>query len=165
MTISPAFRRPMLALSGISLVALPVLAGSLTAAPAAAPAPKAAIAARQAGYKKMGAAMKALNDQLKSGTPVKATMVAAAQMIAGTAREQPRLFPAGSGPTAGAPTDALPNIWTDRATFDGQMAKLIAESGKLVSTANSGTADAIRAQAKATGATCAACHRQFRADS
>ena len=42
------------------------------------------------------------------------------------------LFAAGSGPTAGLSTDALPNIWTDRATFDGQMAKLIAESGKLV---------------------------------
>ncbi|MDI1295709.1 MAG: cytochrome c, partial [bacterium] len=129
-----------------------------------APAPKAAIAARQAGYKKMGAAMKALNDQLKSDAPAKAAMVAAAQTLAMTARDQPKLFPKGSDATAGVPTDALPNIWTDRATFDGQMAKLIAESGKLVGIANSGNVDAIRVQAKATGATCAACHRQFRAD-
>jgi cytochrome c556 len=165
MTISPSFRLPNLALLVLPLVALPMLAGPLTAAPAPSPTAKAAIAARQAGYKKMGAAMKALNDQLKSSAPVKATLVAAAQTLATTAREQPRLFPAGSGPTAGVPTDALPNIWTDRATFDGQMAKLIAESGKLVSIVNGGNADAIRAQAKATGATCAACHRQFRADS
>lgn len=164
MTKSPIFRLPTLALLGLPLIALPMLVGPLTAAPAPSPAPKAAIAARQAGYKKMGAAMKALNDQLKSGTPVKATLVAAAQTLATTAREQPRLFPAGSGPTAGVPTDALPNIWTDRATFDGQMAKLIAESGKLIGVVNGGNADAIRAQAKATGATCAACHRQFRAD-
>ena len=79
----------------------------------------------------------------------------------------PRSVPrpaAGSGPTAGLSTDALPNIWTDRATFDGQMAKLIAESGKLVGVVNGGNIDAIRAQAKATGGTCAGCHRQFRAD-
>ncbi|WP_347567240.1 cytochrome c [Sphingobium sp. BYY-5] len=138
--------------------------GPLTAAPAASSAPKAAIAARQAGYKKMGAAMKALNDQLKSDAPVKATLVAAAQALATTAREQPKFFPAGSGPAAGVPTDALPNIWTDRANFDAQMAKLIGESGKLVVVANGGNAEAIRVQAKATGATCAACHRQFRAD-
>ena len=109
-------------------------------------------------------AMKALNDQLKTGAPVKAKMVGAAQALAAAAREQPRLFPAGSGPTAGVPTDALPNIWTDRATFDGKMAKLIAESGKLISVVNGGNLDAIRTQAKTTGATCAACHRQFRAD-
>jgi cytochrome c556 len=89
-------------------------------------------------------------------------MVAAAQTLAATAREQPRLFPVGSGPTAGVPTDALPNIWTDRATFDGQMAKLITESGKLVGVVNGGNADAIRAQTKATGGTCAACPSQFR---
>ncbi|MEG8220925.1 cytochrome c [Sphingomonas sp. HH69] len=164
MTISPAFRRPLLALLGLPLAAIPMIPASLNAASAAAPAPKAAIAARQAGYKKMGAAMKALNDQLKTGAPVKAKMVGAAQALAAAAREQPRLFPAGSGPTAGVPTDALPNIWTDRATFDGQMARLIAESGKLIAVVNGGNADAIRAQAKATGATCAACHRQFRAD-
>jgi cytochrome c556 len=165
MTKSPSFRRPMLALVGLCLIGLPMMAGPLTAAPAAAPAPKAAIAARQAGYKKMGAAMKALNDQLKIDAPAKAAMLAAAQTLAATAREQPRLFPAGSGPTAGVPTDALPNIWTDRATFDAQMAKLIAESGKLVGVVNGGNTDAIRAQTKATGGTCAACHRQFRSDS
>ena len=101
MTISPSFRLPTLAMLGLPLIILPMLAQPLTAAPTSAPAPKAAIAARQAGYKKMGAAMKALNDQLKSGAPVKATMVAAAQTIAATAREQSRLFPAGSGADGG----------------------------------------------------------------
>lgn len=158
MTTSPAFRK--LALLTLSLAAL----GPLTAALAAAPSPKAAIATRQAGYKKMGAAMKALNDQLKSATPAKAELVNAAQTLAMTARAQPALFPAGSGPAAGVATDALPNIWTERAAFDAQMAKMIAETGKLAGVANGGNADAIRAQAKAAGATCAACHRQFRAD-
>ena len=142
---------------------VPALA--MAATPAAAPSPQAAIAARQAGYKKMGAAMKALNEQLKSDAPAKAVMVSAARTIAVTAPDQPKLFPAGSGASAGVPTDALPAIWTDRATFDAKMASLIAESAKLLTVANGGDLAAIRAQAKATGATCSGCHRQFRADS
>ncbi len=131
---------------------------------AAGPLPKDAVAARQAGYKKMGAAMKALNEQLKSDAPAKAVMVESARTIAVTAREQPKLFPAGSGASAGVPTDALPNIWSDRATFDGKMKQLLAESAKLQTVVAGGDVAAIRAQAKATGATCKACHQQFRAD-
>ena len=142
---------------------VPALA--LAAAPAAAPSPQAAIAARQAGFKKMGAAMKALNDQLKSGAPAKDVMENAARTVALTAREQAKLFPAGSGASAGVKTDALPNIWTDRATFDALMGRLATESGKLQAVTGGGDAAAIGAQAKATGAACGACHRQFRADS
>lgn len=138
---------------------------ALTMTAAATPSPQATIAARQAGFKKMGGAMKALSDQLKADAPAKDAMIAAARTIAVTAREQPRLFPGGSGPSSGAKTQALPAIWTDQATFDAQMARLIGESGKLVTIANTGDAAAIRAQMKATGATCSACHRQFRADS
>lgn len=138
---------------------------AIAGVPATAATPQDIITARQVGFKKMGAAMKALNEQLKGDAPAKPVMIASAQTIATTAREQPKLFPAGSGPAAGVKTDALPGIWTDRATFDAQMGKLIAESGKLAAVANGGDVAAIRAQAKATGAACAACHRQFRADS
>ncbi|WP_066490126.1 MULTISPECIES: c-type cytochrome [Sphingomonas] len=131
---------------------------------AAAPPPQQVVAARHAGFKKMGAAMKALGDQLKSDAPAKPAMVAAAQAIVTTARQQAALFPAGTGPGAGVKTDALPAIWTNRAAFDAQMKALIAESGKLVAVTNGGDVTAIRAQMKATGATCAACHRQFRAE-
>jgi cytochrome c556 len=126
--------------------------------------PKAAIDARQAGFKSMGGAMKSLNGQLKSGAAAKPAMVLAARTLAITARDQPRFFPAGSGPSSGLKTDALPAIWTDRANFDAQMAKLASESNKLVAVVNAGNTAAIAAQAKATGAVCAACHRQFRAD-
>jgi cytochrome c556 len=140
------------------------VAGTLAAAPPAGPSPQAAIATRQAGYKKMGAAMKALGDQLKSDAPAKNVIIASAQTLASTARDQGKYFPAGSGPASGIHTDALPNIWTDRPTFDKQMSAMIAETGKLLTVANGGDVAAIRAQAKATGATCGACHRQFRAD-
>lgn len=131
---------------------------------AAAPAPQQVAAARHAGFKKIGGAMKALGDQLKSDTPARPAMVAAAQTIATTARQQAALFPAGTGPDAGIKTDALPAIWSNRAAFDAQMRQFIAESGKLAVVAGNGDVAAIRAQMKATGATCAACHRQFRAE-
>lgn len=148
-----------LAFGGLTLAAslsLPALS--------AGPAPQASVAARQAGFKKMGTAMKALNEQLKSGAPDKVIVLKSAQTLAATAREQTRLFPAGSGPSPTVKTDALPAIWTDRAAFDALANRMVAESGKLVSLANAGNFDAVRAQVKATGAVCSSCHRQFRAD-
>lgn len=155
MIVAPAFKALRIAALAAVLSA-PVMA--------AAPAPQDIVNARVAGFKKMGGAMKAIGEQLKSGAPVKATMVAAAQTIAATAKGQGKLFPVGTGPAAGIKTDALPGIWTDRATFDADMAKLVAETGKLVTVAGTGDATATAAQMKAVGATCGACHRQFRAD-
>jgi cytochrome c556 len=141
---------------------LPVLA--VASVPAAGPSAESVVAARKAGFKKIGGAMKAIRDQLASGGTNRPVMVGAAQTMATTAREQAKLCPAGSGPGAGVKTDALPAIWSDRATFDAAMNRLIAESTKLAAVAGSGDAAAITAQLKATGATCAACHKQFRAD-
>lgn len=137
---------------------------ALVPAPAAAQSPQATIAARQANFKKMGAAMKVLKAQLDSGAPAKDVMANAARTIALTAPQQAKLFPAGTGASAGVKTDALPNIWTDRANFDALMVRLVGETGKLQAVASSGDVAAIAAQTKATGAACAACHRQFRAD-
>jgi cytochrome c556 len=126
--------------------------------------PPPAIAARQAGFKAMGTAMKTLGTQLKSDAPDEAAMAAAAATIATAAREQGALFPAGSGPAPGVKTAALPLIWTERATFDADMAALVAESAKLVTATGGGDVAAIAAQVKATGAACGTCHKQFRAD-
>ncbi|WP_084580060.1 c-type cytochrome [Sphingomonas azotifigens] len=147
-------------LCAVSCVALLAAAS----APAAGPSADSVVAARKAGFKKIGGAMKAIRDQLASGGTNKPVMVSAAQTMAATAREQAKLFPAGTGPGAGVKTDALPAIWSDRATFDAAMNRLIAESTKLATVAGSGDSAAITAQLKATGATCAACHKQFRAD-
>ncbi|MBW8743579.1 MAG: cytochrome c [Sphingomonas sp.] len=159
MVVSRVFR----ILQGAMLTAaLPALA--LAAVPAAAQSPQAIIAARQAGFKKMGAAMKVLKAQLDSGAPAKDVMANAARTIALTAPQQAKMFPAGTGASAGVKTDALPNIWTDRANFDALMVRLVGETAKLQAVAGGGDAAAIAAQTKATGAACAACHRQFRAD-
>ncbi|SFF86085.1 Cytochrome c556 [Novosphingobium sp. CF614] len=129
----------------------------------AAPSASATISARQANFKKIGGAMKTLKDEL-GGSADKVKMLTAAKTIAAVGRAQVKLFPAGTGPSAGVKTDALAAIWTDRATFDGHMTKFIAEADKLVAAAGQGNAQAVGAQFKAMGATCGACHRQFRAD-
>ncbi len=72
--------------------------------------------------------------------------------------------PPAPAPAAGIQTDALANIWTDRATFDSLMSQMVAETAKLQAVANSGDVAAIRVQFKTTGEACAACHRKFRSD-
>lgn len=148
----------LLIAAGVALTA----AGTLAAA--APPSPKAAIAARQANYKKIGSAMKAINDEMKNGGSNKAAMTTAAKTIAAMSRAQMPLFPNGSGASAGVKTDALPAIWRDRGTFDAQLKKLVAESDKLVAATGTGNVAAISAQYKVVGATCKACHTKFRAD-
>ncbi|MCJ2186761.1 c-type cytochrome [Novosphingobium beihaiensis] len=149
------------ALTALGLAAAAVVCGATLAT--AAPSAGTTIATRKANFKKMGAAMKALKGEL-SGTPDKAAVLKAAKTIAATGRVQAKLFPAGTGPSSGEKTDALPAIWTKRATFDAGMTKLVTEADKLITVANTGNASAMQAQFRAVGGTCGACHKQFRAD-
>jgi cytochrome c556 len=145
----------------ILTAAIAALVAGGVAASAASPAET--IAARQANFKKIGGSMKALKEELAGGAD-KARMLTAARTIAATARLQPGLFPAGTGPAPGVKTDALPAIWAQRPVFDAAAAKLVAEADKLVGVTGSGDTAAVLVQFKAVGGTCAACHRQFRAD-
>ncbi len=156
-------RTPVRATLVALLAATAIFAGAVCAAPAM--SPKAAIGARQASFKTMGAAMRTLTRQLRDGEPSRPEIAKAAQAIASASREQLHLFPAGSGASAGIPTSALPAVWTQRKAFDAQMARLVQETGKLAATSKGGDLAAIQAQVKATGAVCSACHRQFRSDS
>ncbi len=137
-----------------------LLAGGISAGAAS---PADTISTRQANFKKMGGAMKVLKEELAGGAD-KAKMLTAARTIAATSRLQKGLFPAGTGPGAGVKTDALPAIWAQRPAFDAAAGKLVAEADKLVGVAGSGNSAAVLAQFKAVGGSCAACHRQFRAD-
>ncbi|AXB77336.1 cytochrome c [Novosphingobium sp. P6W] len=157
MTLSKSLSLAALGMSAAFLAVTSTLA--VAASPAAT-----TIATRHANFKKMGGAMKVLKDQVSSGTIDKPAAVAAAKTLAATGRAQVGLFPNGSGASSGVKTDALPAIWTNRAVFDGQMKAFIAQADKMVVAANTGNAAAVGAQFKAVGGTCAACHKQFRAD-
>jgi cytochrome c556 len=141
-----------------------VLAGSAAGASDAAPSPQPVIETRQQGFKKMGAAMKAIVEQLRSATPDNAKMAAAAQVIASGSQEALQWFPAGTGPDAGVETDALAFIWQDRAKFDSLADKLLPETKALVAATSGTDVPAIRTQVKVVADICSTCHKSFRAD-
>jgi cytochrome c556 len=122
------------------------------------------IQARQSGFKKMGAAMKSIAEQLKTDAPDLAKMTAAAQVIAAGSADQPNWFPAGSGPESGFETDALPHIWKDTSKFTALSGQLAVESGHFTAAMASKDVAAIRTQFKVLAEVCAGCHKSFRAD-
>lgn len=68
---------------------------------------------------------------------------------------------AGFGPgTEGG--KAKPEIWKEKAKFDGNHDKLLAEIDKLAVAAKGGSLDALKAAVADTGARCKACHDDFR---
>lgn len=160
MTTRKTFGLTAIAITAV--LAATVGSGSLAAAPMSA---SSAVTTRQANYKKMGAAMKVLKDQLAAASIDKAKAGAAAKTLAVTGRQQAALFPNGSGASSGVKTAALPAIWTNRAAFDGQMKAFIGQVDKLVAVTATGNIEAVGAQFKAVGGTCGSCHRQFRAES
>lgn len=137
---------------------------ALTAGGALAATAAETIAARQQGYKQMGAAFKGLNDELRAGSPDKAKLVAYAKTMHTQALLVPRWFPKGTGPEAGVKTKAKPGIWAEPARFATLSRNLATETAKLQTAAASGDLNALRAQVRATGGACKACHDSYRAE-
>jgi cytochrome c556 len=158
---SLSIRATLLALAAFCALA----AGSASASDSAgSSSPQVIVETRQAGFKKMGAAMKVIVEQLKSEAPDLARIATAAQVISSGAEAQLRWFPDGSGAEAGVETDALPHIWKDRAKFDSIAGQLLPASKNLAATLPGGDLAAIRTQVKVVADVCSACHRSFRAD-
>jgi cytochrome c556 len=126
--------------------------------------PQAAIDTRRAGFKRMGAAMKALSEQLRNDAPEAPKLVAASQAIMTGAGEVPHWFPAGTDNSSGLDTDALPNIWKDRGKFDSLASQLVTETKTLAATATGGDLTMIRSQTRTVESVCKTCHSSFRAD-
>jgi cytochrome c556 len=72
----------------------------------------------------------------------------------------PEAFPEGSG--SGAPTRALPEIWTNRAEFDRLMQALVEKTTALATAAASGDLKQIQPATNAVGTACKNCHDKFR---
>jgi cytochrome c556 len=117
---------------------------------------------RHANFKQQGAAFKAINDELKKDTPDKTVIAANATKLATLAAQLPSWFPKGSGPESGAKTHAKAAVWTDAAGFAEAAKRLQTEAPKLQQVAATGDLEAIRAQVRATGGACKACHDKFR---
>jgi cytochrome c556 len=119
---------------------------------------------RQSGFKKMGAAMKVIAEQLKSDAPDLVRIASAAQTVSAGAHEQPSWFPSGSGPKPGVETDALPHIWEDTAKFSALSSQLGVESSNFATAVASNDIAAVRTRFKVLADVCSGCHKSFRAD-
>ena len=140
-----------------------VLALSATGALAASAA-ETAIATRQAGYKKIGAAFKAINEELKKGSPDMKLIAANSAVVNAQSQQIPKWFPKGSGPEAGVKTKAKPAIWAEPAKFAAAGTKLQTEAAKLQAFAAAGNLDGVKSQVRAVGGSCKSCHESYRAE-
>lgn len=159
---------PALLLAALS--ALSTMTGAADApaaghhADAAAESPAQVVEARRAGFKKMGSAMRFINDQLKTPEPDLARMGNAAADLVGLSAKVVHWFPAGTGAANGFDTDALDYIWKQREKFDELAARFGKEAAVLAASLSGGDVAAVRTQARGVGAVCSDCHRSFRAD-
>ena len=121
------------------------------------------IHARQANYKQMGAAMKAIVEEARRDPPSRDVVIAATDRLAYFAARIPRWFPRGSGPGAGVPTRAKAEIWTSRREFNRSAAGLQQAIRQLRAAGATGDGATLRPAVRALGAACANCHDRFRA--
>lgn len=125
---------------------------------------RAQIEARQEGFKAIGSEFKTINDQLRSGSPDMAPIQAAASALPAAAEGIETWFPVGTGPETGVATEALATIWEEPEDFESKVNDFVLAISALETAAQTGDADVIQAAARATGATCGACHDKFRLD-
>ncbi len=155
MTVSVGARRWLLGLAATIALTATASAAGLSGA--------AAVKDRQTHMKALGAAAKALVDQIKSDSPDMAVIKDATAKLNLGAQGLPHWFPAGSGPEAGVKTRALPVIWTDQPGFAAAAQTFATEAAKLNTLAQAGDLAGVRGQVSAVGGACDACHKKFRA--
>jgi cytochrome c556 len=122
------------------------------------------IRARQSHYKKIGAAMKGINDELKKVAPSTPAIQAHAATIHQFAPQVQGWFPDGSGSDAGVKTEARAEIWSDPEGFKKRTAAFVSAAAAFNQIAQGGDLAAIRTGVKELGGTCKGCHEQFRVD-
>ncbi|MGH7009358.1 MAG: c-type cytochrome [Caulobacteraceae bacterium] len=118
---------------------------------------------RQAHMKAMGAAGKALVDQLRSGKPDPSIIKAQSAKIDASARDLPTWFPVGSGPQPGIKTRALAKIWSDPSGFRNDAHKLALAAAAMDASADQGDMARFGASFKQVGQACDSCHKEYRA--
>ncbi len=117
------------------------------------------IRARQENLKKMGAANRAMADELKKPTPDVAVFKANTDLIAGLAPDLINWFPAGTGMESGVKTAAKAEIWSQPDQFKAAHARFVAEAAKFQTTAATGDVAAITAGVEQLGLSCRNCHQ------
>lgn len=148
-----------------SAVAATAAAPKRIALPTGAPADKAAALKlmhdRHENMERIGDALKASGQTLKSGQPDLAVVRRSAATIAGLSPQIPSWFPPGTGPAVGK-TDAKAAIWEKPRDFEEKAAAGLAAALAFDAAAKSGDLAAIRARMGDLGKSCKACHDLYR---
>lgn len=119
---------------------------------------------RRLNFQDMGAAFKAVGDELKAGRADSPTVQFSVDAVSRYAGQVSGWFPEGSGPESGFKTDALPAIWEKPDEFAAILAEF-EESVTLFSQASqAGNAAGIQSSFQLVGSQCASCHEKFRKD-
>lgn len=132
---------------------------------AAAPNPVEVVKARQARMKEVGKTFKAINDQVKSGSPDANVVKANARHLASLSANVAPLFHQNTTGVTGMKIEAKPEIWSHWADFQTKAGKLAQATRQLAATADRSTDPAVLGPAvKAVGGACKACHDSYKLD-
>jgi cytochrome c556 len=144
---------------GLAATAVCVLAASgHTQRKAADPA--ALVDQRQARMKALGAATKTLTGFTKGDAPA-AEAGKAGAVVAAMGRDIHKLWPRGTAKGV-SDSDAAPAIWTQRGRFNQRIVQFRRAAAAMNRAARTGDAAQVKAQLPAYGASCKACHTDFR---
>ena len=138
------------------------LAGMVGVTRAQAPPAEEVIKGRQGAMMLSGVAMASIKGAIDAGQPL-ASQRFSTRSLARWAHAVPGMFPAGSGPEAGVPSNARAEIWSDRAGFEARAADYAAAADRLAELAAGDDAAAFAGQWTAVRATCQACHDGYKA--
>lgn len=144
------------------VVALSLICTAVWSARADEMDPQVVIEGRRANLRDLGAAFKAITDELKKPVPSLPVIRQYAGQIDALAQQQRFWFPRGSGPESEIETDAKPEIWTRTKEFADAQLALVTEAGRFRDIARGSDIDAIKTQHRAVGKTCKGCHDSFR---
>lgn len=119
-----------------------------------------AVKARQANFSDVGAAFKAISDEMKAGRMDSATVEFSIKEMQRHAQSIDTWFPEGSGPETGLEMEAKANIWSEPEAFAEQLANFKTAVADL----SEATADPslLPAKFRAAGGTCKSCHDTYR---
>lgn len=137
-----------------------VLAGSLCAPVTMASDAEALSKYRHDVYEAIGGHMGSMAGILRKGVYPE-DLVVHARGIAALSKITPKVFPEGS---LHEKSDALPDIWENRADFDKKMKDFTEAAEAMAAAAESGDMARIGGAIQALGGTCKACHDNYKKD-
>ena len=126
--------------------------------------PSPVVEERQANFKAIGKAFKAIRTQLEGESADMAAIATAATDLNAAALKIEGYFPEGTSVDDGYDTEALATIWEQPEEFAEAHQRLVDASAQMITLAEGGDVAAVADQVGAIGGSCKNCHDTFRLD-